>query len=131
MATTDTQITPKPRTEIARARAPERQHVAPAVDVFENADEFLLVADVPGLTEDKLSIELDRGELRLEGERSYESVGKEIEAHPALDYRRSFRIPEGIDADGVSAELDDGVLFVHLPKAPSVKARKIEVHSAP
>lgn len=90
----------------------------PPVDVYENADEFLLLADIPGASDDGLAIELDRGELRLEAKRS------------GGGFRRRFTVPDGIDGDGVRAELKAGVLAIHLPKAANVKPRKIQVSAA-
>jgi HSP20 family protein len=99
-----------------RARDTRATWVAPAVDVYENADEFLVIADVPGTSDAGLGIELDRGELRIEAKRG-DSGG----------YRRVFTVPDGIDADGVRAELTDGVVRVHLPKGKDVKPRRVQV----
>lgn len=122
-----TQLSPTGRTTPTTApssRAWRRRAVAPPVDVYENNDEFLLIADVPGVTRDGLSIELDRYELRIEGFRK----GREMEGEAVSpDYRRLFTVPSGIDADNLRAELKNGVLTVHMPKSSTARARRVEV----
>jgi HSP20 family molecular chaperone IbpA len=93
----------------------QRPAVAPAVDVLENREEVLLVADLPGVTQDNLRVDLEEERLIIEGKRE------------GWDYRRSFFMPEGIDREKVSAVLKNGVLTLHLPKAAAVKPRRIEV----
>jgi HSP20 family protein len=113
------------------AEITRNEFATPPVDVFENAEEILLVADVPGLAEDALSLELDRNELRIEGKRTRSDHGDALEAgRPRRDYRRVFTIPDGIDHGNVRAELKTGVLYVHLPKAPDTRPRKITVQAA-
>lgn len=113
---TDNRAETHHRTENAPVR-----WMAPPVDVYENAEEFLVVADVPGTTEEDVSVELDRGELRVDARRN----------HGHTDgWRRIFTVPDGIDAGNVRAELKTGVLYVHLPKSPDVRPKKIKVSAA-
>ena len=109
-------------------RTRERPTVAPAVDIYENADHILLVADLPGVTSDHVSIDLEKGELTLSAQRPTSQSGT---AHSvefgARDYYRRFLVPRGIDAEKISAELKQGVLRVTLPKSAALKPRKIEV----
>jgi HSP20 family molecular chaperone IbpA len=115
----------------SRRSSDRRPFVAPPVDVYENADEILLVADMPGVTEEGLNIELDRGELRIEGSRSTELHGNAVETGERFaDYRRAFTVPDSIDAEKVKAVLTQGVLKVHLPKAPHSKPRRIAVKAS-
>lgn len=100
--------------------------VAPAVDLFENSAEFLIVADVPGVKEDAVDIEFDRGELRLVANRAA-GAGNDL---PALQYRRSFRISDDVDQEKISAALDAGVLKITLPKAAELQPKKIQVKVA-
>jgi HSP20 family protein len=114
--------------------APSRQYVqravSPPVDVFENADEVLVVADVPGASSDQIDVNVENGTLTLKARRSAESSGtalaREYDAH---DYTRSFRIPAGIDAANISAEAKNGTVLVRLPKIAAVKPRKIAVRA--
>ena len=105
-----------------RAEKPTPRLQAPPVDVYENAEEYLVVADLPGVTHDDLHIELDRGELRIEATRQ---VGNESKP---IVYRRTFTVPDGVSADNVRAELSNGTVQIHLPKAPDVKPRRIPIH---
>lgn len=97
-----------------------RSPIVPAVDIHENDEGFLLVADLPGVSEAGLAIEIDRGELRIEGE---------IPDRQGQKYRRVFTVPDGIDRDNVRAELKAGVLNLTLPKGPTIKARRIPVQA--
>lgn len=118
-----TQQNPMTRSENqlpSQAREPHHW-VAPPVDIFENENEVLLVADMPGVSRESLSVEIDRNELRIEATRD-RRVGR-----VSSDFRRRFTLPDGIDASKVSAQLENGVLRLHLPKSEQVKARRIEV----
>jgi len=106
-----------------------RPVIMPVCDIYENDDEILVVADVPGVTADALDINLEKGELTLEARR-------EISVQPGTflgveyrdcDYQRRFAVPGGIDADKISAELREGVLHLHLPKSEALKPRQIPV----
>lgn len=102
----------------------ERRTVTPVVDVFENKDEFLLVADLPGVASNQLEIDVVDGELTLRGRRSYETPeGGELD----YDYWRKFVVPDGIGVDKIAAELKNGELRIHLPKAEDTKPRRIAV----
>lgn len=111
-------------------RATEKIHqrpgVAPPVDIFENADELLVVADLPGVTQENLSVHVERGELTFEGRRSDAAEGG-ASAEGLPDYRRSFLVPQGIDTDKIAAALQAGVLRIRLPKSASLKPRQIPI----
>ena len=92
---------------------------APRVDVYENADEYLILADVPGVTPESLDVTFAHGELTIQ-------AGDETTLRR---YRRGFTVPDGIAAGDIGAEVKNGILSVRLPKAPEVKPRKIEVAS--
>jgi HSP20 family molecular chaperone IbpA len=95
----------------------ERPAVAPAVDIFENDDEYLIVADVPSVTSDSVRLNLDEDQLTLRARRADDT-----------DFKRSFYLPDGVDFANAAADLKDGVLSVHLPKAAAVKPRRIAVN---
>lgn len=117
------------RDEHTPEKIQQRPAVAPLVDIFENADELLVVADLPGVTQDKLSIRVEKGELTLEAQRSDAAeIGVPTEGLP--DYRRSFVVPQGIDTDRIGADLQAGVLRVHLPKSASLKPRQIPIKTS-
>ena len=109
-------------------RVRQRATVAPLVDVYENQDELLLVADMPGTTTDGISVHLDKGLLHIEGKRDSESTGSLLLAeHRPCDYFRAFSVPQGIDANKIDAQFNAGVLRLRLPKSDAVKPRRIEV----
>lgn len=128
----NTELTRKPEGAPARAQKNEdRAVVRPRVDVFENATEYLVVADLPGVPKEALEVHFDDGELRIKGTRASASPGQPLalEAHVA-DFERTFAMPDGIDADRIEAELATGVLRVRLPKASTKQARRIAVRGA-
>lgn len=91
------------------------------VDIYENADELLLLADLPGVEPEGLSVSFEAPELRIEGRRGTGDAGS--------IYSRTFRVSEQIDPAGISAELNAGVLKLRLAKAAHTKPRKIEVRA--
>ena len=106
----------------------DRPWVAPLVDVYENEEEVLLVADVPGVTKNSLQVHLDKDQLTIEG-RVEETAGGNLlgREYQSVDYRRVFSLPGGIDHTKINADLRQGVLYLHLPKSEALKPRQIEV----
>jgi HSP20 family molecular chaperone IbpA len=107
----------------------QRYFVAPRVDVFENQDEFLLLAELPGVKSDNLHISFHDQQLTLEGLQNTKNqedgaVGLEFQLH---DFRRTFQIQQRIDVDKIEAKLEQGVATIRLPKAPETKARTIQI----
>jgi HSP20 family protein len=115
---------------VGRAGAYQRRTAAPPVDVFENADELLIVADVPGVANDGIDLRVENGTLTLTAR---QADGKDSPAllreYDEVDFRATYRIPAGVDTGAISAETKNGTLVVHLPKAAAAKARKIVVRS--
>lgn len=126
MSTLQTTQTPASRTTAEQIE--QRPIVAPPVDIFESAQEILVVADVPGVNADGLAVRLDGEQLVLEARRAPRSRGSALALeHRPADYRRTFVLPRGIDPSRIAAELSNGVLRLHLPKAEAVKPRRIPV----
>ncbi len=116
------------RSEKLPEQASQQATIAPAVDIYENGDEILLIADVPGAVKDQVSVNLDHDVLSIEARRpAEESKGLLSSEYRYADYARSFTLPSGIDGSKVQAELDNGVLRVHLTKHASLKPRKIDI----
>lgn len=106
----------------------QRPAVAPGVDVYENKDELLILADVPGVGREDLTVNLEKNRLTIEARRSEAVRGHAIAAeYRPLDFRRTFLVPQGIDAEKIVAELALGVLKVHLPKAAALRPRQIAI----
>jgi HSP20 family protein len=127
MSTQSQIINAKERTRESVAGRPV---VAPAVDIYENVEEILLVADLPGVTEEGLVVRLEKDQLSIEGRTELPQPGTPLAVgFRAVDYRREFVVPKGIDADKIAATLKQGVLRVKLPKIPAVKPRQITVQA--
>ena len=110
------------------------QRWMPAMDLIEVEDQYLLKADLPGMSEEHVSIEVDHGVLTVSGERRAEHEQREKGWHRIErsfgQFQRQLTLPDGIDADAVSAEFDRGVLTVRIPKPERVKPRRIEIGHA-
>ena len=104
----------------------------PAMDLTEAEDHFVLKADLPGLGEEDVAIEIQDNTLTISGERKAESERTEQGWHRVERvfgrFSRSLALPEGVNADGVSASFDRGVLEVHIPKPEERKPRRIAIN---
>lgn len=105
--------------------APART-IAPLVDIYETADAMFVVADLPGVDQAALSVEMKDDLLTLRGDRRAQGDGDPWRAI----YERSFRLPPGVDGEKVKAAWKDGVLTLELPKPERLKPRKIDVRVA-
>jgi HSP20 family protein len=103
----------------------------PAMDLVESDEEFVLRADLPGLSEQDVNVELDNNVLTISGERK-----SEHEEHREGYYRverasgtfsRSLTLPEGVNPEGIKAGFDRGVLEVRIPKPEERKPRKVAI----
>ena len=103
----------------------------PAMDLLESGDHFVLRADLPGLSEEDVTIELEDSTLTISGERKSEQETKKdgyVRVERAFgSFSRSLTLPEGIDGDAVTASFDRGVLEVRIPKPEARKPRRIEI----
>jgi HSP20 family molecular chaperone IbpA len=111
------------------ARVEQRSFMKPPCDVYENVDEFLLVADLPGVAKEDLRIQVERDEMFIEAHRQHPQVqGKQLSTeYTVRDYHRHFALPAGVETEKVKAELRDGLLWVHLPKSEAIKPRQIPI----
>lgn len=115
-----------PQTENVNARPTVR----PAVDIFENADELLLVVDLPGVTQDNVQLDLDKDTLTIVGRRPQTPPeGARVVAGQGFgwDYKRQFVVPTEVDQERIKADLKDGVLEVRLPRHERTKPRRIAI----
>ena len=107
----------------------------PRVDIKEDADRFVLYADLPGIDPRDIEVSMDKGILSIRGERKGES-SEQTERFSRIERRygsfhRRFALPDSADADGISAHGRHGVLEVTIPKKPETTPRRIEVGTAP
>ncbi len=107
------------------------QRWAPPMDLVEAEDHYVLKADLPGVSEEDVAIEVENGVLTLTGERKAEHERSErgfYRIERAFGrFQRQLTMPEGIDTDAVTAEFDKGVLNVRIPKPEQVKPRRIAI----
>lgn len=107
------------------------RQLAPLVDIYENNDEILLHAEMPGVQKDQISVNIDNGNLTLSGVRTLASDGVTDWAEFGdIEYQRVFSVPQSIDVEHVRAELKGGILALHLPKSEAAKPKTIEVKTA-
>jgi len=102
----------------------------PQVDVYETENEFVLVADVPGAGEGDIDLSIEKDVLTLfakAAEPTFEGFEPRWRGYGVGDWKRSFRLSEAVDREGVDAALKDGVLRVRLPKAKESMKRTIAV----
>lgn len=104
----------------------------PSVDIYESEASLTLVADMPGVGLDGVSIDIDKDQLTIRG-----TVPNGASDHPTLmreysvgDYYRQFSLSSAIDRAKIEATMKDGVLRVELPKVEAVKPRKVEIKAA-
>jgi HSP20 family protein len=106
------------QTELARhAETTPRHWLRPTADLQEGKEGFRLILDVPGVGSDKLTVQVHRGTLHIEGIRD-DRVG----------YRRSFELTDVVDLKNVQAELKNGVLTLTLPRSQESQPRRIAVN---
>ena len=110
---------------------PENEPVyVPRVDVRENAEAFVVVADLPGADEKSVEATVQKRVLTIEGwtqldkPQGGEELGREFGAGR---FRRDFALPDAVDPERIQARAKNGVLTVTIPKKEEVKARKIQV----
>ncbi|HJP31482.1 MAG TPA: Hsp20/alpha crystallin family protein [Candidatus Latescibacteria bacterium] len=103
----------------------------PSVDIAENKDEYVVTADLPGISRDDLEVTVDDGRLTIRGERRQNAGSDDGPArHVERTYgssTRSFDLPTAVESEGIGAAYRDGVLTVTVPKAEAAKPRQIEV----
>jgi HSP20 family protein len=105
--------------------------LAPAADVYETEDEYVVELEVPGYEEQELSIEVTDHVLTIRGEQTkdVEETKRSYRLHERLERRfeRQFPLPAEADADAITADFTKGVLVVHAKRAPTVKAKQVPI----
>ena len=106
---------------------------APAVDIKEEDDRYLLYADIPGVRPEDIEISMDKGVLTIRGERKHATEESQQGYHRRERqhgvFMRRFSLPQTVDAEAISASSRDGVLELVLPKTTEPQPRKIEVRT--
>jgi len=96
-----------------------------AVDLYEDADNHYVRAELPGVERSEINVEMVEGYLTISGKRDV--PGANGEAEETLEFTRSLAIPEAVQAEKVAAVYENGVLTVTLPKREEAKPRKISI----
>jgi len=117
--------------QVARQERPsDRAVMLPLVDVVEDASGITLMADLPGVSNDKLTVRVDGDTLLIEGELAVEMPQGMEATYAEIQvprFRRVFTLSRDLDTSKPDAQLKDGVLKLRIPKAEHAQPRKIEV----
>lgn len=104
---------------------------APSVDIYENKDQIVLEAELPGMKQEEFDLSIENNVITLRGERKFEKTDEADNYHRVERsygaFTRSFTLPQTVSAEGATAEYNNGVLRVTLPKREEVKARRIQI----
>lgn len=104
---------------------------APAVDIYENENELVLTAEIPGIDEKDIEIKIEDNTLTLKGERKFEKETKEENYHRIErsygSFFRAFTLPHSIDTDKVQAVHENGVLKITMPKRQELKPKTVQI----
>jgi HSP20 family protein len=107
---------------------------APAVDVREEADKFVVRADLPGVKPEQIEVTADKGILTLKGERSSEARAEDARyqriERVVGKFERRFQLPEDVQEDAIAARFNHGVLELSIPKRAKAEPRRITVAAA-
>lgn len=103
----------------------------PRVDIKEENDRFVLMADLPGIDPEQIEVSMDKGILTIKGERQSETR-TETERYSRIErahgtFHRRFALPDSADPDGITADGRNGVLEITIPKRPETTPRRIQV----
>jgi HSP20 family protein len=103
----------------------------PPVDILEEDDKLLFVAEMPGLDRESVDITLENQILTLRGERKFERNEEKDNYHRIEraygNFSRSFRLPTNVDTNAAKASFDNGILTIELPKSAEARPRKLEI----
>jgi HSP20 family protein len=109
----------------------EERGWAPAIDVFEREDKFVVKAELPGMSQEDIDVSVVGDTLTIKGEKKTESEVKEEDYYccerSCGGFLRSIALPASVDARKIEASYEDGVLEVALPKAPEIKPKKVPI----
>ena len=129
-ADTPTREPGEPRDTRERTRA-EEAYVTPPVDIFEDDQGLVVLADLPGVEPGALDVRVDRGILTIQARARHLAPGDSVyREYELAGFFRQFQLPEEVDAARVTAELQNGVLTLRLPRAEQAQPRRIEVRAS-
>jgi len=111
-----------------RATREESKYLVPPVDIYEKEDGLVVVADLPGVPKEGVSVRVENGILTIQGKPEHGLPGEEISREFGLvSFFRQFELTDTVDQAKIKAELRNGVLTIHLPKEEKAKPKQVEV----
>lgn len=122
-----------PESRARKTAAAAETPLRPRVEVFEDAEGISLIADLPGVSSERLNVQVDKDTLLIEGTadivmpEGMQALHAEVRSKL---YRRQFALSGELDTGGIAAKLKDGVLTLRIPKRAEVRPRKVEVRVA-
>jgi len=115
----------------SRTGFPDREVIAPAVDIFEEGKEVVVKAEIPGMKKSEISIDVSENSITISGEKKEEKKVEKKDYHRVEcsygSFCRSFRLPENVNSDKAKATFKDGVLEIRMPKSGKEKKKKITI----
>ena len=132
-AQSDIEARPKQKVERTYESTRPGAYFQPAVDIFETPDEIVLRADMPGVSPDGVDLKLEGDQLTIEARVNpgeYSGLKPLYVEYGVGGYLRRFTLGEAIDRERIKAQLQNGVLTLHLPKAERARSRRISVQAA-
>jgi len=130
---TDSKSMKKSESGELQRQAEKEVVMRPAVDIYEDATGITLKADLPGVSHDRLNVQIEGNNLSIEGQAAIE-MPEGMEALyadvKATRFRRSFTLSNELEADKISAEMNNGELTLRLPRRAELQPRKIEIRAS-
>lgn len=118
----ETAATPRETTRV------QEQYIQPPVDIFEQGDDLVVVADLPGVTADNLDVRVEQGILTLQAKAQPILPGEPYyREYQLVNFFRQFQLSDQVDVNKIAADLKNGVLTLHLPRSEAAKPRRIQV----
>ena len=129
MANTMTTTTQQESRPVRDNRQERRGWIQPQVNIVESRDGYVLEAEMPGVSKDGLEVLLEGNELTIIGHRGSEVPDAQLVYRESADrdFRRVFELDPTIDTGRINARMENGILYLELPKSEKVKPRKITV----
>jgi HSP20 family protein len=126
----DIQVQEKKEIEAQGELTQEGPFFVPNIDIFEDDNNIVLLADMPGVSKDNVDIRVEDGRLSIQGKVSKETPGEYVLSEYSIgDYFSNFALSTTIDQSGIQASMKNGVLRVVLPKSDKLKPKKIAIMS--
>lgn len=108
-----------------------RDNFVPGIDISETEDQFLISAELPGMSKEDINISLENGRLAISGERTFENEEKGKKYHRVEtkygSFERSFQLPDNVDEDSISATYENGLLNISIDKNEDKVKKQIEI----